>query len=118
MKDREMIQDRFGVERLPLGENYQNTVIYNHNECDGKYNGRDMMSPEQKLKSFGMVIISNRIDHYEQIESQHHVKKNSQNSGFKNCNSMKDIVQELSKIVENSNKKENSDRSKVSNLSK
>lgn len=112
-----MIQDRFGVERLPLGEHYQNTVIYNHNECDDKYNGRDIMSPEQKLKPFGIVPISNCIEHYEQIENQYHVKKNSQNSGFKNCNSMKDIVQELSKIVENSTKKE-SDRSKISNLSK
>jgi hypothetical protein len=51
------------------------------------------------------------------MENQYHVKKNSQNSGFKNCYSMKDIVQELSKIVEHSSKKEDKEGSIIDNLS-
>jgi hypothetical protein len=55
MRDREMIHDRFGVERMPLGEIQQNTVDNTHTESEVKYD-RTMMSPEQKLKSSCMKL--------------------------------------------------------------
>jgi len=81
--------DRFGIERVPFAEKSDNEQV------------SEEMRYQSHSSSENTATVECRMG-----EEVGHAKKNSYPSGIKHCSSMKEIVEELSKIVEMSNKKE------------